>query len=103
MTGVNIMAYSKKKYDDDDGRIVADMSDVERQPLIIPRFDHFHKKDRRDMGRQEEPNEKSEYDVQYTTEERRAIVGGTVAAALLIGGVFIAAIGLLIFLMTRIA
>ena len=43
-----------------------------------------------------------EYEVQYTDEERRALIGGTVTAALLIGAVFIVAIGLLIFLITRI-
>ena len=26
-------------YDDDDGRVIADMSDVERGPMLIPRFD----------------------------------------------------------------
>ena len=93
----------KKEYDDDDGRVIADMSDVGRNPLIIPRFDRLHHKERRDMGREEEAEKRPEYEVQYTKEERRAMVGGTLAAALLIGGVFILAIGLLIFLLTRIS
>ena len=42
----------KKEYDDDDGRVIADMSDVGRNPLIIPRFDRLHHKERRDMGRE---------------------------------------------------
>ena len=96
------MAINKKQYDDDDGRVIADMSDVGRQPLLIPRFDHLHKSERRDMGREEETEKRLEYEVQYTSEERRAMIGGTLAAALLIGGVFIVCIGLLIFLMTRI-
>jgi hypothetical protein len=54
------------------------------------------------MGREEETEKRPEYEVQYTSEERRAMIGGTLAAALLIGGVFIVCIGLLIFLMTRI-
>jgi hypothetical protein len=96
------MAINKKQYDDDEGRVIADMSDVGRQPLLIPRFDHLHKSERRDMGREEETEKRPEYEVQYTSEERRAMIGGTLAAALLIGGVFIVCIGLLIFLMTRI-
>ena len=96
------MAINKKQYDDDDGRVIADMSDVGRQPLLIPRFDHLHKSERRDMGREEETEKRPEYEVQYTSEERRAMIGGTLAAALLIGGVFIVCIGLLIFLMSRI-
>lgn len=96
------MAFRKKQYDDD-GRVVADMSDVGRQPMIIPRFDHLHKNERRDMREPEEMTQnRPEYEVQYTDEERRALIGGTVTAALLIGAVFIVAIGLLIFLITRI-
>ncbi len=96
------MALKKKQYDDDDGRVISDMSDVGRQPMILPRFDHLHKSERRDMGRVEETENRPEYEVQYTDEERRALVGGTVAAALLVGAIFIGAIGLLIFLLTRI-
>ena len=97
------MALKKKQYDDDDGRVISDMSDVGRQPMILPRFDHLHKSERRDIGRVEETENRPEYEVQYTDEERRALVGGTVAAALLVGAIFIGAIGLLIFLLTRIS
>ena len=93
---------NKKQYDDDDGRVVSDMSDVGRQPLILPRFDHLHKEERRDMGRPDESASRPEYDVQYTDEERRALIGGTVTAALLVGGIFILIIGLVIFLITKI-
>ena len=96
------MAFKKRQYDDDDGRVISDMSDIERQPMIMPRFDHLHKSDRRDMGQGPETEKRPEYEVQYTDEERRALIGGTVAAALLVGAVFIVAIGLLIFLISRI-
>lgn len=96
------MAFNKKQYDDDDGRVISDMSDVGRQPMILPRFDHLHKSERRDMGREEETEKRPEYETQYTDEERRALIGGTVTAALLVGAIFIAAIGLLIFLITKI-
>ena len=97
------MALKRRQYDDDDGRVISDMSDIGRQPMILPRFDHLHKTERRDMGAPEESaSSRPEYEVQYTDEERRALVGGTVAAALLVGGIFIAAIALLIFLITKI-
>ncbi len=96
------MAFNKKQYDDDDGRVISDMSDVGRQPMILPRFDHLHKSERRDMGREEGTEKRPEYETQYTNEERRALIGGTVAAALLVGAIFIVAIGLLIFLITKI-
>ena len=97
------MAFKKKQYDDDDGRTFADMSDLERPPLLIPRFDHLHRSDRKDMAEPENAGaNRPEYEVQYTDEERRALIGGTVAAALLVGGIFIVAIGLLIFLITKI-
>ncbi|MBE6026845.1 MAG: hypothetical protein E7229_08050 [Clostridiales bacterium] len=96
------MAFKKKQYDDDDGRVIADMNDIGRQPMIIPRFDHLHKSERRDMGQDTEQETRPEYEVQYSAEERRALIGGTVTAALLIGAVFIVAIGLLIFLITKI-
>ena len=97
------MANNRKQYDDDDGRVISDMSDVGRSPLIMPRFDHFHKSERRDMGQEPETEKRPEYEVQYTKEERRALIGGTVAAALMVGAVFIVAIGLLIFLISRLA
>jgi hypothetical protein len=97
------MAFEKKRYDDDDGRVIADMSDVGRQPMIVPRFDHFGKSERRDMGREEETEKRPEYEVQYSSEERRAFIGGTLSAALLVGGIFILCIGLLVFLITRIS
>ncbi|MBQ5441001.1 MAG: hypothetical protein IIU36_01890 [Firmicutes bacterium] len=95
------MAFKKRQYDDDDGRVIADMGDLEPQPLFVPRFDHLHKKDRKDIGQREETTSRPEYDVQYTSEERRAILGGTMAAVFLVGGIFIVAFGLFVFVLTR--
>ena len=96
------MAINKRQYDDDDGRSFADMSDIERQPMILPRFDHLHNTERKDLGQEPETERRPEYEVQYTDEERRALIGGTLTAALLVSAVFIVCIGLLIFLMTKI-
>ena len=93
----------RKKYDDDDGRVIADMSDIEKMPLLIPRFENLDgrgKKERRDM---KEPEPEREYgsDIRITKDERNALIRGTMAATLLVGGIFIAALALVLFLITR--
>ena len=92
----------KKNYDDDDGRVVADMSGIERQPLIIPRFDHLKRNDRDDVQNGENEAQKSPWDdTQMSKSERSAFIGGALAAGLGIAAVFIAIFGIVIFLMTR--
>ena len=41
------MAREKKIYSDDDGRVIADMSGIERQPLVLPRLKSAEKKHRK--------------------------------------------------------
>lgn len=87
-----------KKYDDDDGRTVADMSGIERPPMLLP---HFKKK-------KEAPREVPEEidgaapkpEEQMSADERRGYIFGALGAALLIGGIFAAAGAIAIFLMT---
>ena len=80
---------SKKVYDDDDGRVVADMSGVEHQPLLIPRF-----------RRKDEPEAQSEQSM--SREDRNVILRSAIGASLLIGGVFIAAGALVIWILTMV-
>ncbi len=68
-----------REYNDDDGRTVADMSDVTRQPLILPR-----------LPKKQKPAE-NEPETELSKNERRAYVRGAIGAGLAIGGVFIAA------------
>lgn len=84
---------AKKTYDDDDGRTVADMSGVQRQPLIIPRFK------KKEKG--EEESEKSDLG-SLSKGDRRAVIGGTLSAALLVMGIFAAVIALVILLIVLI-
>lgn len=87
---------------DDDNRVIADMSEVTRTPLLVPRFDKGRREERRDItspvteGRNEQPP------VQLDPEERRAMIGGAVSAALLIGGVIAAAFAALIFIILKV-
>ena len=92
----------KKVYDDDDGRPIADMSQVGRQRLFLPNTGSA--KDRRESApaREGEPEEERPWEAAkrlLTKEERRWYMLGALKAALLIAGVFIVAFGLVILLM----
>ncbi|MBQ3262177.1 MAG: hypothetical protein IJH52_03305 [Oscillospiraceae bacterium] len=77
-----------KTYDDDDGRTVVDMSEVDPMPVLLPRF----------RRRKDEPTSEHE----MSKEDRRAVMLGAIGAVLLIGGIFIVAGAIVIFLMTKI-
>ena len=88
-----------KPYDDDDGRVVADMSEVNRTPMLFPDFSHMQK--RRDIGEAAEPDAapaRPQEQVYLDGEERRAMIGGTIAAFLVVGVIVAAAFAGLIFL-----
>lgn len=87
--------------EDNDNRVIADMSDVTRTPLLVPRFENV-RKDRRDISSAPEPTSEIRRDpVQLDREERRAMIGGAVSAALLIGGIIAASFAALIFIILR--
>ena len=77
-----------RRYDDDDGRTVADMSGLERPSLlgIRPR-------------RREEKPAQVKQDLQLDRSERRAMVRGALSAGLLIAVVFALCFALLILLL----
>lgn len=79
----------KKSHDfEDDGRTVVDMSEVDPMPVLLPRF----------RRRKDEPTSEN----QMSKEDRRAVMLGAIGAVLLIGGIFIVAGAIVIFLMTKI-
>ena len=82
------------KFDDDDGRVVADMSGLERQPMLLPRLP----KRKKESG---EPDASTppEPELELTKEERRSYVRGAIGATLLIAGIFIAAAAIVITLL----
>lgn len=90
----------KRKYEDDDGRTIADMSDVTRGALgagWLPLTGHEHRKKSYpipEQKREERPWEKSD----LTVKERLMYTLGALKAALLIGFAYIAGLGLLIIL-----
>ena len=89
----------KRKYDDDDGRVISDMSGVERQPMFVPRADSISKirEKRADLA---EPAESSySHGPEYLDKEgRRAMIGGVMSALLLVGGVLAAAFAAVILI-----
>ncbi|MBR6503924.1 MAG: hypothetical protein IKT15_03005 [Firmicutes bacterium] len=89
---------------EDDGRVIADMSGIERMPLLIPRLDRLssQKKKRPEGGLEQavdnpEPEQKLP-PVELDAEGRRAMMGGAVAAGLLVVGVLAVAFAALILL-----
>ncbi|MBE6720334.1 MAG: hypothetical protein E7571_06740 [Ruminococcaceae bacterium] len=86
---------SKKKYDDDDGRIVADMSGVDRQPLLLPRFGNKNNESN-DVQSDDDVNK-----FQMSSNEKRSFIAGALGAALAVAGVFAVVGAIVIFLITR--
>ncbi len=78
----------ERQFEDDDGRTIVDMSEVDPMPVLLPRF-----RRRKD----EVPSEQ-----QMSKEDRRAVMLGAIGAVLLIGAVFIVAAAIVIFVMTKI-
>ncbi|MBQ6214820.1 MAG: hypothetical protein IJJ67_05320 [Oscillospiraceae bacterium] len=78
---------SKPEFEDD-GRVIADMRDVERPNLLIPRLPN-----KRPSGQGKTAPSGGD----FSREERKAAATGALAAALLIALVFIAAGAILIF------
>ena len=78
---------SKPEFEDD-GRVIADMSNVERPNLLIPRLPS-----KRPSGQGKTAPSGGD----FSREERKAAATGALAAALLIALVFIAAGAILIF------
>ena len=83
----------KRVYDDDDGRTVADMSGIERQPLLLPRFR------RRQRDGEGPDTDAPASEDEWSREDRRAVLVGSIGAVLLIGVVFLAAAAAVIALM----
>ena len=82
-----MMSPRNRRWADDDGRTVADMSGVERPSLLLPR------------DQRKEPDKAPETErVQMARSERRAMLGGALSAGLLIGLIFAACFAILILL-----
>lgn len=83
----------KKEYDDDDGRTIADMSD-----LPSPGFFKYRSfKKHGTFSEHDETEESDKEKIDLSDDEKKGYIGGALAATLLIGGIF-AAVGALAIL-----
>ena len=88
-----------KRYDEDDGRVIADMSGVERQPLFFPGADSIERvKENRSAPAEPHGGSRSSGPEYLDKEGRRAMIGGALSAMLLVGGLIAAAFAVLILI-----
>ena len=90
----------KKLYDDDDGRVIADMSGIEKQPLVFPDAESVRrvKENRADFS--EPPAKTFSQGPEYLDKEgRRAMIGGALSAMLLVGGLLAAGFAAVILIL----
>jgi|LSQX01.3.fsa_nt_gb hypothetical protein len=91
---------SKKFYDDDDGRTIADMSGLDRPPMFIPKFPKRDSSEKNhEITERAETNERPWENNEMPREERKAYVLGALKATLIIVGVFLAGIAITIWIM----
>lgn len=95
---------SKKDRFEDDGRTIADMSGIERPPLLIPNLKGLKKK-RAEQNADAQENDPSGNDYRrfYKSAEdketRKAYLGGAVGASLLIALIYLGAFALLVVIL----
>ncbi len=93
-----------RPFEEDDGRTIADMSGISRQPLLFPRMPGRPGRPEQDVGAGPPPAQPPapaprpwEQDG-LTKQEQLLYMLGAVKAALLVGGVFAAGLGLVVLL-----
>ncbi|MDO4331099.1 MAG: hypothetical protein Q4C58_00235 [Eubacteriales bacterium] len=103
------MGGSKKSYDDDDGRTIADMSGIDRPGLFFPRkVGRLREHERESLAAKGAENPRGggslgmrpwEENASLNKDERRMYILGALKAALLIGLAFVVGLGLLVALL----
>ena len=97
---------AKKKYDDDDGRTIFDMSAVEKPNLFSFNPPYMDEERPRKKG-DDEPSAASDRPWESSNDEmpremRRAYVWGALKASLLIASALVVGIGVVVYLITLI-
>ena len=90
----------KRIYDDDDGRVIADMSGIKKQPMVFPDAESIRrvKENRADFA--EPPAKSYSKGPEYLDKEgRRAMIGGALSAMLLVGGLLAAGFAVVILIL----
>lgn len=90
----------RREWEDDDGRIIADMSGVERPRFLMPRITKNKSVSSQRESEEQNVKERSwENESEFTPQERRMYVLGALKAALLIALAFIVGLGAAVWLM----
>ena len=86
---------------EDDGRTIADMSEVERQPILLPSISRIRKLrgERKGVDAKEADSERSRFEPSIDKKDRKAYLGGAVSASLLIALIYLGAFALLVVLL----
>lgn len=90
------MSRKKRVYEDDDGRTIADMSDISAPSMFVPKA---APQSRKASEPRQEQNSRPWEDNGYTPKERFLVAMGALKAALLIGMAFIVGIGAFVLLL----
>ncbi len=90
------MANNDRNQEQDDGRVIADMSAIERPRMLLPGRRKRSSETEDDAGKSNHQAAPSE---EMSKEDRRAYLFGAMGAALVIGLIFLAAAGVAILLM----
>ena len=90
---------SKKKYDYDDGRSIADMSSI-GQPNLFTFRNPKDRKEQVDAPEENQPERPWESKPEMPKEDRRAYVLAAVLTAVGVGAVFFVGLGRIIWLLT---
>jgi len=88
-----------KRIEVDEERVIADMSGVERQPVLFPSADSIRrvKENRADFS--EPPAKSYSQGPEFLDKEgRRAMIGGAISAMLLVGGLLAAGFAVVILI-----
>ena len=88
-----------KRFEVDEERVIADMSGVERQPVLFPSADSIRrvKENRADFS--EPPAKSYSQGPEFLDKEgRRAMIGGAISAMLLVGGLLAAGFAVVILI-----
>ena len=94
---------ARRAWDDDDGRVIADMSDIGRPALFLPHTGQ--RKDAAPARETQEPREQRERPWEtesgFTPQERRMYLFGAIKASLLIALVYIVGLGAAVWLLLQ--
>ena len=90
---------NNKRFEEDEERVIADMSGVERQPVLFPSADSIRRVRENRADFSEPPAGSYSQGPEFLDKEgRRAMIGGAVSAMLLVGGLLAAGFALVILL-----